>query len=292
MGTKLLKGKSQLRLTDIEIPTVPEIASRVMHVATDPASSVNDIVRIISDDAAFTSKVLRMANSAFFSIGKEVNSLTQAVVRIGFNALKNIAITFSLREKFGSASFTERRLWDHSAVTAFACYYICKCMGGASEDEAFTAGLLHDIGKMPLKQSDEEYALFLENVYRGQPHPGVCIEFEENYFGFTHCEVCKVIMENWLFSQQLIKPILLHHAKSVEEINPQKNGLLPAIVFLGNLFSHELLINNKTPEDLSVLVKSIPNEILEFSDEQIVALAEQTFETYNAEKKFLGLDPA
>ena len=278
-------------LSDFEIPTVPAIVEKILRITVDPSWKIKDVVRVVSTDAALTAKVLQVANSPFFSRGHgtTVSTLLQGIVRIGYDALKNILIGFAIKQKFQKADFVERCLWEHFAATAFSSYHVANVTGRGLADVAFTAGLLHDIGKVVFKNADRKYEKMLEKIFLDGGSIDDCYAYEEKVFGLTHCELGVKVMKEWGFSEELLIPVRFHHPHAAQSLDFKIHGWLPAVVGLGNLIAHELLLNRRKPEELGELTESFYNEALKLSVEDLVALGEQSLETYKNEKAFIEI---
>src|SRR5262245_53328995 len=137
-----------------DLPPMPQVAGRVNQLASDPKSSASDFRRILEADQAMTARVLRMANSAFYGLNHRVTSLTHAVVVLGFKTLQSLVVASASKNLYGGAAeglgLTEKRLWEHSIGTAFACRLIATEVRYPGVEPAFVGGLLHDIGKAVL----------------------------------------------------------------------------------------------------------------------------------------------
>ena len=134
------------------IATLPEITLRIIELVEDPTSTAQDLHKIISNDPALCSRILKVVNSAFYGLPRQIGSINRAVVLLGLNAVKNIAIAASLTKLFRGGElcpqFSARDLWIHSIATAAGSKLICDEMKLGLPDEAFLAGLIHDIGIM------------------------------------------------------------------------------------------------------------------------------------------------
>jgi HD-like signal output (HDOD) protein len=134
------------------IATLPEVTIRIIRLVEDPESSAQDLNRIIAHDPALGARILKVVNSAFYGLPGQIGSINRAVVLLGLNAVKNIAIAASLAKLFRGGkihpSFDARDLWTHSIGTATASRLLSDKVGLKLPDEAFLAGLIHDIGIM------------------------------------------------------------------------------------------------------------------------------------------------
>lgn len=133
-----------------QLATLPEVALEVMRVADDPAATGDVLSRVLSRDLVLSARVLKIVNSAYYGVRREVTSIGTAVALLGFGAVKSIAIAASLTRMFKSgaigATFEARELWKHSVAVAIASRLLAGRTRGIDPGEAFFAGLMHDIG--------------------------------------------------------------------------------------------------------------------------------------------------
>ncbi len=134
------------------IATLPEVTMKIIKLVEDPDSTAQDLNKVISNDPALGARILKVVNSAFYGLPGQIGSINRAIVLLGLNAVKNIAIAASLAKLFRggkiSANFDARDLWTHSIASAAATRLLSNKCGLGLPDEAFLAGLIHDIGIM------------------------------------------------------------------------------------------------------------------------------------------------
>lgn len=136
------------RITPADLPTPPEVALRVMHACADPNMSSRQLAAIISSDTALVAELLRMANSPFFGIGREIATPSQALVVLGTRALRNFVLGFSARESFRVyklPDFDALSYWETALRRAVGARLLAETLG-ADADHAFTIGILQDFG--------------------------------------------------------------------------------------------------------------------------------------------------
>ncbi|MFQ5499158.1 MAG: HDOD domain-containing protein [Candidatus Zixiibacteriota bacterium] len=136
------------------LPTPPIVFHQIQKVMNDPYVSAGQIASILSEDPAMSVKVLKLTNSAFYGLSREVDSVKQAVVIVGLEAIKNLVLSASVLEMFKGQDIDrefQEEFWRHSLATGFCGRILAKALTGKGRidpDSAFSAGLLHDIGKM------------------------------------------------------------------------------------------------------------------------------------------------
>jgi putative nucleotidyltransferase with HDIG domain len=193
-----------------ELPTIPETLSSILALITDPNSSVADLARVMELDQSLTAKVLRMVNSAFYGFYRQVTTVRDAAVILGFNEIRILALTVSMFDVFqASSSRWERgRFWEHSLVVGMATESLAK-LAKLDQKEAFVAGLLHDLGKVAFdfvlgeKWSD----LVVQAGREGIP----LNELEKSDLGVDHGELGAWLGEKWRLPEGIIATMQFHH---------------------------------------------------------------------------------
>src|SRR5262245_60350661 len=132
------------------IATLPEVTARIIKTVEDPKSTATQLHQIISHDPALVTRILKVVNSAFYGLPGQIGSVERAIVLLGLNAVKNIAVAASLGQLFRSVKlcdgFTARDLWTHCIAVAVTARELARQMKLPIADEAFLAGLIHDVG--------------------------------------------------------------------------------------------------------------------------------------------------
>jgi putative nucleotidyltransferase with HDIG domain len=211
------KKRYQRIIQDLgQIPTMPTIAAKVMQIVNDPHSSAEDVAKFISRDVALTSKVLRLANSAFYGIPRTISSVNSAIVILGFNTIRSLVLSASVLKVFpakpGLVKFDRKAFWKHSFMVGIASRMVAQIYRRkklVDMETAFSAGLLHDIGKIILEQfSNEEYLPVLKAA-KDQAQPLVLVE--RNMLGMSHADVSGMLVDKWQMPNELKGPIVFHH---------------------------------------------------------------------------------
>ena len=131
------------------IATLPEVTLKIIRLVEDPDSTARDLNQVISNDPALGTRILKVVNSAFYGLPDQIGSINRAIVLLGLNAVKNIAIAASLAKLFRGGkicpSFDARDLWTHCIAVATGTRLLADKTGLGLPDEAFLAGLIHDI---------------------------------------------------------------------------------------------------------------------------------------------------
>ena len=200
------------------IATLPEVTIRIIELVEDPASTAQDLQTIIQNDAALCSRILKVVNSSFYGLPGQVSTVERAIVLLGLNAVKNIAVSASMSTLFRGGrvrpTLDARDLWLHAVCTATTAKLIADELRLAVADEAFLGGLIHDIGLLVELQYDRQR--FVQVVTEAQPcADGYCTEhfrtIEKRVFGADHQEFGKGLCAKWRFPDIFIQATGFHH---------------------------------------------------------------------------------
>jgi HD-like signal output (HDOD) protein len=211
------------------IATLPEVTLRIIDLVEDPNSTAQDLHEVISNDPALCSRILKVVNSSFYGLPGQIASINRAIVMLGLNAVKNIAIAASLAKLFRGGEltpfFSAKELWDHSNAVAITCKILSDKLGLGLGDEAYLAGLIHDIGIMIEMQYDRSQlidALDRCNAdMDGKPSVSL-METEEEVFGANHQDFGKGLCEKWKFPTPFLAAAGYHHTPTEAPAEVQK----------------------------------------------------------------------
>lgn len=215
-----------------DIPSLPLSTVQVIKLTRESSSTAEDVSRVITRDQGLTAKILKLANSAYYGFPRRIGTVTEAVVLLGFQTIRSIVIAASVsdlldREVRGYA-LAAGELWRHSQASAIVARYIARTAKFANREEAYTAALLHDIGKVVLSQHLVEY--YDEVVGRAEGEKIPFIQAEEEVLGFTHAAVGSRVADKWNLPAELVEAIAHHHSPELVRLNPR----LTAIVHLAD----------------------------------------------------------
>ncbi len=232
-----------------DLPALPAVASHVMRLVADPDTCAEDLERVILRDQAMTAKVLKISNSALFGVRHRIGTLSQAIPILGLRTLRSLVVAASTESLFRSKNscFKEKILWEHSLAVALASRLLARESGYRETEQAFVAGLIHDIGKPVLdKTLGDEYQEIVEHVYN---NPETTFhETEMEKLGFDHSELGALVVNKWKLSGGLEETVRLHHAPKSAVLDPH----LCAVVSLANLICVKLEIGPEKRPDLDL----------------------------------------
>ncbi len=197
-----------------DLPSLPAAAMDTLRLLDDPEATVERLQRTLGRDQSLAAQVLKIANSAMYCLQRQVSTLTHAITILGLDMLRAVVLAASIRNVFYSGRRSQRSLplhllWQHAWGAAVAAQSIARRARCRNVDEAFTCGLVHDIGKLVmLRHHAPAYGEIVRRVDRGE---GTFHELEYQAFGFTHSQVGALLALKWCFPVQLVESILHHH---------------------------------------------------------------------------------
>jgi len=240
------------------MPSLPTTVAKVLEVCNNPRTSPADLNHVISLDPVLVGRVLKLINSAYYGLGQQVTSLVRAIIMLGINTVKNLALSSAvlrnLSTKKDFQALDMEGFWRHSLCVGVAAKVLAKRRGvdAKQAEEYFTAGLLHDIGKIPLNAVlNREYvmAISVSDRERISLHRA-----EERMLGLDHARSGAMIAEAWRLEGAVGDAIAHHHAY-LEYSGPHKDILYSVV--LANRFASVMEIGfsgNRYPEKLDNVV--------------------------------------
>ncbi len=214
------------------LPTLPVIFHHIISSLENQETSAETLKEIIIKDQTISSKVLMMANSAWYSLTKPVEDIKKAVVLLGFGTIRNIALSTSLMSGFSNVQspvFDRNEFWVHSIAVAELCKYTSEFIKQKNPDKVYTAGLLHDIGRLVLYVINKlEYERVILNSVKKST---IICDAEKELLGIDHARAGYLTGKHWNFPETLLFSILHHHdMRSLDYPGPVE----PQIVFFCN----------------------------------------------------------
>jgi putative nucleotidyltransferase with HDIG domain len=231
------KEKNSFVLSHVyNLPSIPVMMLEVNRMLDNPRTSAAELGKVISKDQGLVTKILTVANSPLYGIPRRVATIDFAIVILGFDHIKNIVIALSMVDAFKIKSdslLDQKKYWMHSIITATLCKRIADDLGYHFSGEAFTAGLLHDLG-IPVihKYFYNDFVSICKNV---SDQNGTYSENELATLGLTHQEIGRLLANRWNLPATLSDSILNHHSPLNAEYKEQA-----ALVHLADYMTYRL----------------------------------------------------
>jgi HD-like signal output (HDOD) protein len=229
-----LNSNSCLKRIQVYIARMPSLSttvSKVLETCNNPNASPNDLNRVISLDPVLTGQVLKLINSAYYALSQPITSLPRAIIMLGLNTVKNLALSLAILETMGVKgplkSISAIDFWAHCLCVGVAAKCMSEIKGAPRNhcEDAFIAGLLHDLGKIPLTRQFPD--MYLKALKLADDDRLVLIDAENAVFGIDHGVVGRLIAEKWQLGKMLTESLARHH--SPEELNSDQRSFAATI---------------------------------------------------------------
>ncbi|MEZ6242715.1 MAG: HDOD domain-containing protein [Phycisphaerales bacterium] len=228
-----------------ELRALSPAVANVMRLAARKETSIDALVKAVRVDHAIALKVIKLANSSAYTRGDPVTSVKDAVVRIGTESIRQAVTNIGIIEQLSNSSalpdLTPGRFWEHAIAVAITAAELARRTNAIEPEQAFTIGLLHDIGRILLAEAiPEQYAQVAQQA-KALSLP--LEQLEKRMLLMTHAEVAQEAMRSWAMPRELIDPIVYHHlsVSNLRSASP-KNANAIAVVALANRLVHALEI--------------------------------------------------
>lgn len=266
-----------------DLPTMPHVATIVMQKVADPSTTAKDLHETISQDQALAARILKIANSPFYGCARHVSRVTDAIMVMGFNAIRSLVMTSALGDFLKAYGLIEKLLWEHSVGCAALSKKIAKAVRFSNAEGAFLSGLLHDVGKVVLNMKvPDKMREIVQEVYY---NPGTTFaEIEQEMFGFDHAQVGQLLARKWRFTEEMEEAIRCHH-------HPEQAKMMPPLSYIVNLangFCHKLEIGPTRNPDMDIMELSSA-KVLKLDRSKVDALFEETSQEMQSSKDFFAL---
>lgn len=222
-----------------DLPASPAIVSTLMNQTTDSAADLEKICQTLMADQSLTARLLKLSNSSFYGRAKEVSTLREAILILGFKTLRSLVLaasTHSLYKNSGESKVTEK-LWEHSLAVAIASRFIAEEIGHPQVEEAFIAGLMHDIGKLVMiEKLHGEYLKIIQTVENSHSN---FVDEEKSRLSYTHADVGLLLLNKWAFPPALANAVFEHHHPTGLNQTPTPLGVIVNLAnFVGKTPGH------------------------------------------------------
>jgi len=266
-----------------KLPTMPHVAAKILEMVSDPETSARKLQTVIDSDQVLAMRILKVANSALYSLPRKVKTLKEAIVMLGFNHIRSLVLAEAIQNLFKGkgkkGDLLESMLWEHSVGAAMAAKTVAKDLFPGLAEEAFVTTLVHDIGKLILLQGDPQaYQEIIQQIYvEYRPFN----DLERQHFDMDHAEVGAALAERWNLHERAVESIRLHHEE-------EGGDVLTDLVRIGNAMAWKAEWGfRKEPDyDLGSLAAA---QRLGLGSEQLDALLVTAKELMDTERQTFGV---
>jgi putative nucleotidyltransferase with HDIG domain len=217
------------------LPPFPATIQKVMALASNPDSSLTELVAVVRLDQAITANILRICNSAYFGLRRPVDNVNDAIMYMGKKNVLRAVMTAGMSRYFRAQKGYDVKggdLWEHAVAVALMAQICAAKMSRPDDPRLFTAAILHDIGKMVLGEFVHESWKKIQELVEKQQYS--FLEAEEEVIGVNHAELGGEVARIWKFPDEILKAIAFHHRPDLLT----DNDTVPWIVYLGNQVCH------------------------------------------------------
>lgn len=220
MAGDQVRSRAEILLQAVNaLPPLPAVALRVMQVSQDPRASASDLALVVSADPGLSATILRVANSAAYARARQVTSVQEALVVLGFVQARNIAVSGSIAARYApdalNALFRIDAFWRHSIAVGFRASELAGKSRRLDVPSAFTAGILHNMGRLAMFYADPAG---LDQVVAEMMRSGRSLEdIEREMLGYDHAEVGGTLARRWRLPADIADAVAKHHATDIPE---------------------------------------------------------------------------
>lgn len=265
-----------------ELPTMPVVATKILGLLSSVDYKTKDLSRLIKTDVGITTKILKIANSAFYGCSREITTVDRAVVLLGARTMKSLVIAASTKGVYKNSGLIEHLMWEHGVGVAIGSHMIANELLIPMREDALVSGLLHDIGKVILLQRfTEKFQEMYQEIYNNN------MEFEDleiPTFGFSHSELGGLLVRNWKLSEAVEHAIRYqNNPMELKTINSEHIALCATVNVANDICLYKG-IGERKPKESLVLADTLGAKILELDQEKLDELAEKIYEKFQVEK--------
>lgn len=251
------------------LPAMPNVVMKALNIIKTENSGLKELAKIISYDHSLTTQVLKLVNSAYYGLPKQITSIQNAISLLGFNEIRKTVIAITLKPMLTSRG--GRDLWEHSIISAIACEFLAKQVNIIKPEDAFVVAFLHDIGKIVLNHSSPiAYNKVKTLVSEGNN----ILEVEDLLIGASHTDIGFKLAKKWQLPIIIANCIKYHH-------NPFQSSIsnVVGLITYSDIIAH-CDYTNKNIEKIQKLTR-LENDITESLADIIFETASKLIESLN-----------
>jgi putative nucleotidyltransferase with HDIG domain len=270
------------------LSTLPEVLAEILRIADDEKAPLDELAKVILKDVPLTARVLGAANSAAYGRNLRAASVRDAIMTLGARTVKSIVLSVSLVDMFNrlETQVDLQAYWKHSLEVAILSEMLAEKMNLRHKEEAYIAGLFHDIGILLMDYCfPREYA----HVWQGALNGDSLIKLEETVFGTNHCRVGSYMVSKWNLPQLYARTVIEHH-NTIELKEPDNENIIPQIVNLAERLARHQFDLRPAVKDMEFDNSRIILKNLELSNSDLVDIESEIIPRFLDAASFLEIE--
>jgi len=269
-----------------DLPAMPVVATKVMQLIEDEQVTAAELAKIVASDPAVAARIMKISNSPLYGCQRQNQTLPGAIMLMGFNTLKSLVVVAYLKDVFKPVGLVEKMLWEHALGAGLAARIIASDIRSINPEEAFLAGLLHDIGKLIMYNHDrEKFQMVIERNY----NDGVNFEEAEiGIFPYSHADLGGCVLKKWNFPEVLVNAVMEHHTFVCNDAEENYQQCMTATTSLADMFCLKLGIGEREPQEDLDLTEGGAAGRLKLDGEKLDFLVEKFAEIFERDKSYFS----
>jgi HD-like signal output (HDOD) protein len=272
------------------MPPLPNVAHRVLQIVRDPEYSIDTLVQVVRTDPALTTRILKLCNSSLYGLAQDITDVGNAVAYLGTrNLVKLVLVTCTasyFRDVPASTYAEPKELWRHTMGCATACQLLAEHCGYEQPATAFTAGIVHNVGKVALAQAVDETVMARVGV-GDSPAGDSYVQLERDTLGLDHATAGGIVTESWNLPVEIRRAVRNHHDANMLSTDSELTSLL----HVGDLMVLQLGIGVAFA-NVDYGIMRVALDRLHLGDQDLEPLQLQVLEELRRSAELLNLDPS
>ena len=256
------------------LPSLPEVISKILELSQDPESTASELAALVEKDEGLVFEFLRLVNAPAYGLAGKVSSIRAAVTLLGFGTVRSLALSVYVFKSLGGANAKAAvrflRFWQHALAVATAARLLASRLKWKNADEAFTAGLIHDLGKLIFLQHDPD--LFAAVSEQARLNDVDLTVAEEERYGISHPALGRMIAERWNLPRPLLSAIQYHHSAEQAKSHGAEGAENPALCVCAANTLAKLSLMGEGGNDHRFQMDPIAMEALQLKPDDLPAL--------------------
>ena len=274
-------------LNSSELPTLSNVASRLITITSQEETTINDIASLISKDMSLSTKLLRVVNSAFYSFPQQIGTIHQAASILGTNAVRSLVLSFSFLkpEQMKTNGFDYAAFWENSLFEAVTARMLMTAMDAEDSEEGFVASLLQNLGILVLSRAYPDKYAEVDKMLESADYKRS--DIEKQIIGADHTYIGSEVVKRWGFPETLVAPIAFHHQPHKYSGDSKKVKLLCQVVHLSDMLSKAR--RSKSPEEHVTQFRRRAKQKLNIKDRLLEKLLDEVHTEVEETAKFFNI---